>query len=134
VAVSTDYKRLFLRGLYRSALRAPCTLVAMLNGLVDGSYKSTNGGRTIISTAASGRKVDFETPPAGRGITQLDVAETVSQLMDLYEESHDALVSAGVTSPTDSQIYDEMLDRLIARRSVRSDFSGSVSIFYGNTQ
>ena len=96
-----------------------------LNALAFGSFKATSTGRYVTSTSAANRTVTFSIPPAGRGLTSTEVGELLSQLLDLYDQSEDALISAGITSPTDAQIYTEMMDRLIPRRVVRSDFSSA---------
>jgi hypothetical protein len=73
---------------------------------------------------AANRKVDFIIPPPGRGVTSYEIGELISQVLDLYDQSKAALVSAGITSPADQQIYNEMLSRSEPRRVVRAEFSG----------
>lgn len=129
MAASSDIKRLFLRGIYATAQAEDQTLSESLNALALGSYKTTSSGKYISSTMAAGRKVDFIIPPAGRGLTPTEIGEVLSQLLDLYDVCEDALISVPITSPTDAQLFDEMMDRMQPRRLVRADHRGNN--FYG---
>lgn len=124
LAASVPIKRLFVRVIYTGLAESGLSLSDTLMDLATGSYTETSKGKFITGSSAAGRTVSFQVPPAGRGLTQLEVAEIISELLDLYDETRAALVAYGTASPTDAQIYAEMMDRLQQRRVVRSDFSG----------
>lgn len=127
MAASSDIKRLFLRGIYATATAGEQSLSEVLNSLALGSYKANSAGKFISSSAASNRKVEFIVPPAGRGLTPSEIGEVLSQLLDLYDEAKAALVSVPIATPTDAQIFAEMMDRMKPRRLVRADHTGSYS-------
>lgn len=124
MAASSDIKRLFLRGIYATAQAGGQSLSEALNALALGSYTSTSSGKFITSTMAAGRKVDFIVPPAGRGLTPLEIGEVLAQLLDLYEVCDAALQTIPIASPTDAQLFAEIMDRLQPRRLVRATHTG----------
>jgi hypothetical protein len=130
VAASTAYKRLFLRGIKWDAGSNAGALLAALTTAARGSIQQTRQGRAIIGTSAAGRSVSFLLPSSGQGVTQTDIAELISELLDLYESSNTALVSAGIATPTTDQIYTEMLSRLVAVTEFTTDYSG-MRVGYG---
>lgn len=82
----------------------------------------TQSGAFLSGTAGNGHTVSFLIPQGG--LNPETAVETVSQLFDSYDASRAALVSAGITSPTDGQLLTEMLDRLVAVKSFTSSFVG----------
>lgn len=124
MAASTDYKRLFIRLAFTGALSASLSFQNFLLAQASAAFTQTSTGKYVSVTQAANRRVEFEIPPPGRGVTTYEIAELVSQLLDLYDQSKAALISAGISAPTDQQIYDEMLDRSQPRKVVRADFSG----------
>ena len=124
MAASTDYKRLFIRLALLGAVAADLPLSEFLLAQASTTFTQTSSGKFVSSTMAANRKVDFIIPPPGRGVTSYEIGELISQVLDLYDQSKAALVSAGITSPADQQIYNEMLSRSEPRRVVRAEFSG----------
>lgn len=52
-------------------------------------------------------------------------AEFIGEIYRLYERSRDGLIADGIATPTDAQIFTDMMSFLDgAPRIVRSDFSG----------
>ena len=90
---SSSYKRGLVRSLEISARNAGITLQDALNALLTAKFDATAGG-LVVKASANGHSYEFQ----ATGFTQVDLAETVSELLDLY----DAAVVAGQT--TDSGI------------------------------
>ena len=124
MAVSTAYRRLFLRALQRDILASGLSLQEGLLALADARYADTKGGRIISSTSANGQSVSFA-PPIYGNIAPMQAAELVSWMLDLYDIVKAEFVAAGTASPTDDQMVTGMLaHRLMgAVRSLRNDFS-----------
>lgn len=123
MAATTAFRRLFLRGLYAEATRLGLGLEAALTAAVGVNYAATKTGKVIIATGAAGRTVQFQLPSSG-GLTPVEIGELVSDLFDLFDTCSTALISAGITSPTDAQIFAEMKARLQPVTEYRTDWSG----------
>ena len=123
MAATTAFRRLFLRGLYAEATRLSLGFEAALTAAVGVNYAATKTGKVIIATGAAGRTVQFQIPSSG-GLTPVEIGELVSDLFDLFDTCQAALISAGNTSPTDAQIFDEMKARLQPVTESTTDWSG----------
>lgn len=123
MAATTAFRRLFLRGLYAEATRLGLGFEAALTAAVGVNYAATKTGKVIIATGAAGRTVQFNLPSSG-GLTPVEIGELVSDLFDLFDTCQSALISAGITSPTDAQIFAEMKSRLQPVTESRTDFIG----------
>lgn len=86
------------------------TLLAALQAMASGVVSVTTASGGIISTSANGHSVTFDRVTSGN--SQMDYAANAGELRDLYQNSKAALISAGDASPTDTEIFDEMMDRL----------------------
>lgn len=115
--VSTNFKRSYLRRLYRAAVAAPVTLLAKLESEQDTIVATAERGQTIAGTSAKGHSVNYSVPGNGAP-TQSEMAEVIEQLMTLYE-----LVDAITDVDTDAERYAEMLHRLKPVRSFRKSFT-----------
>lgn len=80
----------------------------------DARIDETSSGRQIVSTSGGGKSVTFGTPSSD--FSQLDLAETASRLLDLYD-------TVSATETTDEDIYNAMMLRLRAVRTVTTRFS-----------
>ena len=123
--VTTDYKRLFLRGLKWDAEDASITLAAALKAAARAQLTPTKTGAILTATAGNNHSVTFTLPGAGQGATPAQIAALCEELLRLYDAATAALVASGVPSPTDAQLLTEMLHRLeTVVRMGPSDFTG----------
>lgn len=72
-----------------------------------------------MGTSANGHAVQYSTSGPSAG----DLVEFAGEAEDLYDTATAALVASGTASPTDSQIYTEMMDRLQPVSEYSSDFT-----------
>lgn len=119
-SVATTFKRLFVRNLLWSAQEAGSTLFSQLKSAAQARFQSTATGKILIATAANGHSHNWQIP---NYFTPQDAAELIEELITRYEEARAALIAGGTASPTDQQIYDELMDQLQPVRSVARDFS-----------
>jgi len=116
--VSTRYMRLTLRGLKWAADDGATTLAAVLKSAAQARLTQTESGKFLVGTAANGHTVSYALPTNGF-LGPASAAEMISYLLDLYDVSEAALDG----TPTDQQIYDEMMLRLVPAREVHHDFA-----------
>lgn len=119
--VQAAIARLWLRSVYAKVPSPYVTLLSALKAELQTRLDAVSGG-TIVSTGANGHTTTLG--PSDRNLNPEDWAETISELLDLYDRSSSVLVSSGIASPTDAQIYAEMMNRLQTVREVRADFTG----------
>lgn len=121
--VPTDIKRLWLRRIYSLTTAgggtAYTTLTAALNAHAFVALDAIKGG-TISSTSARDHAVAFSN--RDNGATPEDMAAMCGELLDLYDAARASLVYAGDASPSDSEIKDDMLDRLVAIAEYQPQF------------
>lgn len=119
--VTTDYKRLFLRILWRNA-QAASPAVTLLDALLNGaseSYDQTKLGQYVSSTSGNGHSTALAVYIQGYGLNPQDIADLYGELLRRYDE---AVAHLGGT-PTDSAIFTEMNRCLVAVFDVTYDFS-----------
>lgn len=123
MAPTTDFQRSQLRLIYeRLAPAASKTLrVYLLDRLAD-LPSAVSGVGAVKSTSGAGHSVEFWGSRDG-ALSVQDAAGFYSNLLDLYDASSSALVSSGVTTPTEAQIYAEMMDRLRGVTETFDDYS-----------
>ena len=108
MAVSTDFKRLFLRGIKWDADEAGLTLFAGLKAAARAHLKDTKAGKVLIASTGNGHHVEYALPMSGRDVTPRDATELCEEMLSLYDT---AKVNLGGT-PTDDQVFTEMLGLL----------------------
>jgi hypothetical protein len=123
--VSTLYKRAFLRKLYNSSAETGESLQDVLQAASDGSIQSTpagvpTSGKVLTGSAANGHSYSWSVDPKMDPVT---VTELVEELFERYESAKAKLIECGNATPTDAQIYAEMVDKLNAVDSVANDFT-----------
>ena len=118
--VRTDIKRLWLRERWSKVPGTHATLLVSLQAQAFASVDGVKSG-TISSTSANGHAVAFET--GNDQETPGDFAALGGEMLDHYDASNAALIASGIPTPTDLQIYTEMLDRLQSVRSYTKDYS-----------
>lgn len=115
--LSALYRKLFLRGVQREAVKAGLSLLDALLVLVDARYEDTGAGRQIVGSTVSGQSLQFAIP-AGAGFSAVSVAEAIEDLIERY---YGAIVELG-GSPTDDAIVAKMIDRLDRVQTVSSRY------------
>jgi len=123
--VSTPEKRLWLRRQY--ALTVPgggTTYATLILALQARAFLLADlvGAGAVASTSAGDRSTSFSS--SDHGNTPEDMAQLGGEMLDLYDVSRAALVTSGISSPTDAQIFTEMMDRLVAIRELTSSYTG----------
>lgn len=118
MAVSTDYKRLFIRGLAWDAADASATLYNTLKAASRAQLTKTASGKVLVSHTGNGTTSTYALPSSG-DVSPSDVAELCEEMLRRYEE---AAADLGGT-PTDSAILTEILSQLAPVRSCGYDFS-----------
>lgn len=118
--MTTAYKKLTLRGLQWDAEAGSLTLAAVLKSAAQARLSETSSGLVLTGTAGNGHTVSFALPATnGLSLSSESVAEMISDLLDRY----DAAIAVLGGTPTDAQIFSEMLAQLVPIRSVTDDFS-----------
>jgi hypothetical protein len=109
--------RLTLRGLKWSAESGSTSLEAVLKSAAQSRLSQTESGKVLVGTAANGHSVTYALPSNGNSLTPASAAEMISYLLDLYDAAKAALGG----TPTDTQIFNEMMARLVPAREVHHD-------------
>lgn len=107
MATPIAYKRLFLRGLKWDSETDGTTLAATLKTAAQGKIEITERGMFLVGASANGTSSSFQLPQGS--ITPESVSLLVSELLDNYDTALAALIAAGDPTPTDDEIYTEML-------------------------
>lgn len=92
------------------------TLKAAAQARLEGTQK----GKVLIATSGNGHSSTFQIPS---DFTPSDAADLVSEILDRYDESKVKLIADGNATPTDEQIFGEIMDKLHAVKSLGNDFS-----------
>lgn len=119
MVISTDYKRLFLRGLKWDSGENGQTLLANLKTAARARLTATSAGNFLIGSLANGHSAQYALPMNGRGLSQQDLSELCEQTLILYDS---AKLNLGGT-PTDDQIFAEMLGLLAPVKSSTNDYT-----------
>ena len=105
------------------------TLIIALKAISASVDSVTSSGGEVSRTGAADRFVEFFAPSES-GTSQQDLHEFAGWLRDEYEDSTEALVNAGIPTPSDQEIWDEMKSRM---RGVKSHGpSNFVGLFTSN--
>lgn len=124
MALRVDYKRSQLRLIYLRL--APAAAKSLQLYLLDGLASlpsSVAGVGAVRSSSGNGHAVEFFGANEG-AVSLSDSASLYSELLDIYDQARAALISSGIATPSDSQIYEEMMDRLRNVTVECADFSG----------
>ena len=114
-------KRSYLRSVYSTL--GSVTLLAALAAKSISAATVIESGQVVRSTSSSDVSVEFAEPGKGAP-TPSEMVEMWESLLDDYDLAVDLLSQDGITSPTDTQIYNKMVAVvLIAVTSYGGDFS-----------
>lgn len=122
-AASTAHKRLFVRHLLEAAQSGSTTIIALLKSYTTSRITETASGKVIVAHTGNGHSAQYQIPDDW---SPEDAIELLSDIRDRYVEAKEKLEDVDdISDPTDTQIHNEMLDKLPrgARRSPRSDFT-----------
>jgi L-asparagine transporter-like permease len=100
VVVTTDFKRLFLRGLKwdaEDASESP-TLADTLKTAARAQLTTAGTGTILTGTSGNGHAVTFSLPMGGRGMTPQDMAELCEDMLTRYDAAEAAVIAAGTAS------------------------------------
>lgn len=123
MAVSTSYKRLFLRGLKWDSEDQGKPILDVLKTVARARLVDTASGSVLRSTSGNGATVEFALPAGGQGITPQDAAELCEEIFTFYEVAA-AGIGKNPSNPADeAAIYAEMLALLTKVDEVSSDFT-----------
>lgn len=117
--IGSRFKRAYLRRLYRAVTT---TLEDKLNAELDTLVAAAERGKVIASTSARGTSVAFSVPGLGNP-RQGEMVELIEELLTLHDDAEADLISGGYATPTDAQIYAEMLFRLQPVKSFTNTFT-----------
>lgn len=123
--VATNLKRAFLRDLFDTAQEEGGTLLAALKAASKARIQGGSSGRVLVGHGANGHDHTWEIPA---DLTPSDAIEFVEDLRTRYDEARSKLVNTDdIESPTDTQIFNEMMDKLRPVRSlVETHYNGRI--------
>lgn len=98
------------------------TIADVLAECATAQVKKTAGGITLIAGSGNGHSYNI-LPNAGEGLTPLNFAEMLSEILDKYDDAKAALTVDDV-APAEPAIYEEIMRTLVSVREVGADFSG----------
>jgi len=118
---TVSIKRAYLRSVY-SALGG-ATLLDALTSKVIAAASVIESGQVVRSTSSSDVSVEFAEPGKGAP-TPSEMVEMWESLIGDYDLAVDLLDQDGISSPTDAEIFDKLMDEvLVAVTSYGGDFS-----------
>lgn len=122
---ATSHKRLFLRVLFKQAQDNGDTLYNVLLAAGTARVEQNLTGRVLVGHAANGHTHTWQMPG---DFSASDAATLASEMLDRYDEANEKLVETDdIASPTDTQIFNEMMDKLRPVRSlVETHYNGRV--------
>ena len=114
-------KRSYLRSVYSTL--GSVTLLAALAAKSIAAATVIESGQVVRSTSSSDVSVEFAEPGKGAP-TPSEMVEMWESLLNDYDLAVDLLSQDGITSPTDTQIYNKMVAVvLVAATTFGGDFS-----------
>lgn len=122
-AISAELKRLFIRGLKWDSEESGATLAATLKAAARAKLKSTQTGLVLVSVSSRGHSTEYQLPQGGAGFTPTNLAELCEEMLNTYDRAKADIIASGTASPTDDQIFSEMIRWIEPVTEVYSDFS-----------
>jgi hypothetical protein len=135
-----ELKRSFLQSLYDSVVdgtasedlvsddvsRSVFTLEAALKAFQRMGFNSLKTGTLIVGSSGYAHETRLATPDIMRSFSQEEIFSLAQEYREVYTEARAALVAAGDASPTDAEIFAEMManDRLQAASFTQTDHTG----------
>jgi len=110
--IDSEIKELIGQSIFWNAEEAGDTFKRFLKLFVRGKFKENSSGRYVESTAGNGHQVSFIIPEAADGLNPRNLTALAMELYKSFESSHADLVTSGIATPTDTQVWTEMQQRL----------------------
>lgn len=129
--VTTELRKLFLRGFKWDSEEQGLSLYDVLKAAARAQSKETQSGKILTGTAANGGSFTFTLPAQANGLSPYAVTETLSNLLDVYDAAVAYLISTGIPTPTDAQIFTEMMANLIP---IKETFFDPSTTHFGTSQ
>ena len=118
--VSTLTKQAYLETMLDAAVESGEPLLDLLKSARKCRVESATRGKVLTATAGNGHEASFQIPD---DLTVNDALELAQEMVNRYREAKTALADDDNDSPTDTEIEDEMLDKLQPVRSIASDYT-----------
>jgi hypothetical protein len=116
---TTTLKRAVLRVILGEHERASTPLKDLLHaGLTGHVEQARNGSPIMVGTSAGGASASFAIPQGVHLLSEVELAELFSELIDLYEQAIQGIEG----TPTDTTVGAAMLGQLNPVRAFRADF------------
>lgn len=80
-------------------------------------------GRVLIGSMGNGKQVTYALPQGASDLTPSAIASLCGELLRRYNEAKADLIAGGNATPTDEQIYDELVGRIQPITQSFCDFS-----------
>lgn len=124
MAVTTALKKIFLRWAKQQATTQSLPLKDALLSLAGDQINEVVQGKILISVSTPGATSTFTPASFGRGVSNLQIVEMASELIDLYDLSEGYLKQGGNAAPNEDEVYAEMLGLLVPCTEQQGDFAG----------
>lgn len=118
--VPSDITIALLIDLHESAKSCGVTLESALKSAVRNQVKKIGGGTFISATSGNGKTVELQ---VNRSFDPFLSVGEFTRIYLTYGKARTSLISGGIESPTEQQIFDEMAERLTGVTQFTSDFS-----------
>jgi hypothetical protein len=82
----------------------------------------TKEGKVLVGGSMGGKSVSYSIPSVIGTLSQGELTQMLSDLIDLYESVNTLLISSGILIPSDAEIFAEMLNRLKPVTSFQKSF------------
>jgi len=112
-----------LRNAKSRASRSGVSLYDYLLSALDEIQEGVGLGVNITQTQSNRTMVAYEIAPRGQGYSPSDVAEAIESLVTMFEDSKATLIARSIPTPTDDQVFQEMLARLVPCVEAISDYT-----------
>lgn len=108
--VSTDFKRAIIKTVKDQADAVPQSFISLLASLRAGKVTANWDGYSVQMTAGNGRTTALQLPSGiQRDLSPQGMVELFSRIEDDYADAKQTLVSGGNATPTDQEIYNQLL-------------------------
>lgn len=127
-SATTDFKRLFIQGLKWDSEDlttggTPTTFYQALKAASRARLIETKDGRVLTGSSGNGKTVTFTLPMNGLSLTPTDIANLCGEILRRYDLAQADLIAAGNATPSDDQIYAELLAKMLPLTESYCDFS-----------
>ena len=122
-AVSTKFKRLFIRSLKWDSESSGLSFFETIKAAAIAKFSASSSGSVLIGTSSKGHSVSLSIPGSGRGFSPTDITECVEEILQAYDAAKAYLISEGNPTPSDGLISTEMLEMMQPVTEFASDYT-----------